>query len=293
MEFADFAAAHGLIIKSLDIGRWARVPTVDHPRSKNGAYFFDRDYGFCQNWAEMQEVAVWHDKAERTPFDQAALNARMEAARKAQAKERAAMQRQAANKASFIIDKAKQEQHAYLDSKGFKDALGLVWYPDKNTNLLVIPMRHNGALAGCQLIDRDGQKRFLKGQRTNDCEHVIGAAGFDISCEGYATGLSIWSALRALNMPCRVHVCFSAWNLQRMAKSGFVVADNDASGVGEKSAIATGLPYWIPAETGLDFNDYYVARGKFAAGMDLRKSIYVSNGARTEPYARETKAVRA
>lgn len=293
MEFAQFAAVHGLIIKSLEVGRWARVPTTDHPRSKNGAYFFDRDYGFCQNWAEMQEVAVWHDKAERTPFDQAALNARMEAARKAQAKERAAMQQQAANKAEFIIGKAKQEQHAYLDSKGFKEALGLVWYPDENTNLLVIPMRHNGALAGCQLIDRDGHKRFLKGQRTNDCENVIGTTGADIWCEGYATGLSVWSALRALSVACRVHVCFSAGNLQRMAKSGFVVADNDASATGEKAAIATGLPYWMPAETGWDFNDFYVSRGKFVAGMELRNSIFARNGARSEPSAQETRAARA
>lgn len=274
MEFADFAAAHGLIIKSLDVGRWARVPTTDHPRSKNGAYFFDRDYGFVQNWAEMQEVAVWHDKAERTPFDQAKLNARMEASRKAQATERAAMQRKAASKAEFIIGKAKQEQHAYLDSKGFKDALGLVWYPDENTNLLVIPMRHSGAVTGCQLIDRDGQKRFLTGQRTNDCEHVIGATGQDIWCEGYATGLSIWCALRALNVPCRVHICFSAGNLQRMAKSGFVIADNDASGAGEKAAIATGLPYYMPSEKGWDFNDTYMSRGKFDAGMELRNTIF-------------------
>ena len=288
MDFANFAAVHGLIIKSLEVGRWVRVPTIDHPRSKNGAYFFDGDYGHVQNWAEMTACESWRDDKPMTPRDTELLRARMDASRKAQAVERASMQRQAAQKAVAIIKQARIEQHAYLDSKGFREAVGLVWYPDEETNLLLIPMRVGDAIVGCQMIDRDGQKRFLKGQRTNDAEFTFGSVGVDIWCEGYATARSIHTAISAMKIPCRVHACFSAGNLQRMAKTGFVVADNDASLTGEKAAQATGLPYYLPTECGWDFNDYHVSVGTFAAGMELRQFLQKArNGARPEPGARK------
>jgi putative DNA primase/helicase len=77
----------------------------------------------------------------------------------------------------------------------------------------------------------------------------------------------------AMKVQCRVHACFSAGNLQRMAKRGFVVADNDESKTGEKVAQATGLPYYMPSEKGWDFNDYHQSRGTFAAGMELRNFL--------------------
>lgn len=293
MNFADFAAVHGLIIKSLEVGRWVRVPTTDHPRSRNGAYFFDGDYGHVQNWAEMSACESWRDDKPMTPRDTELLRARMEASRKSQAAERAAMQRQAAQKAQSIIKQSSMEQHAYLDSKGFSEAVGLVWYPDEDTNLLLIPMRVGDAIVGCQMIDRDGQKRFLKGQRTNDAEFTFGSVGIDVWCEGYATARSIHAALSAMKIACRVHACFSAGNMQRMAKNGLVIADNDASQTGEKAAQATGLPYWMPDTIGTDFNDLHAEIGTFAAGMKLRQFLQQSrNGARPEPGARETNPVR-
>lgn len=288
MDFVSFAAAHGLIIKSLEVGRWVRVPTVDHPRSKNGAYFFDGDYGHVQNWAEMTACESWREDKPMTPRDTELLRARMEASRKAHAAERQAMQRQAAQKAAAIVKQARIEQHAYLDSKGFREAVGLVWYPDEDTNLLVIPMRVGESVVGCQLIDREGSKKFLKGQRTSGAEYVFGSAGVDVWCEGYATARSIHSSLSALKTPCRVHACFSAGNLERMADRGFVVADNDASQTGEKAAHATGLPYWMPKATGTDFNDYHAAVGTFAAGMELRQFLQKASRERgSEPCPRE------
>lgn len=294
MTFFEFATAHGLIIKSLEVGRWVRVPTVDHPRSKNGAYFFDGDYGHVQNWAEMTACESWREDKPMTSRDTELQRARMEASRKAHAAERQAMQRQAAQKAAAIIKQARIEQHAYLDSKGFSEAVGLVWYPDEETNLLVIPMRIGEAVVGFQMIDRHGNKKFLKGQRTSGAEHVFGSAGIDIWCEGYATARSIHTALTSLKTLCRVHACFSAGNLERMANRGVVVADNDASQTGEKAAQATGLPYWMPPETGWDFNDYHLSRGLLAAGLELRRFLQTAvNGAHPKPGARETEAVRA
>lgn len=274
MNFVDFAAAHGLIVDRIEAGRWVRVPTKDHPRSKNGAYFFDGDYAHVQNWAEMSECVTWRDDRPMTLSETHAMKLRMEASRLAHAMERKHAQQQATGRAKAIIKQAKYEQHAYLDSKGFRDMPGLVWYPDSETNLLVIPMRADREIVGCQLISRDGEKKFLRGQKTNGAEFVIGTGGVDVWCEGYATALSIHAALMAMRVQCRVHACFSAGNLQRMAKRGFVVADNDpGSCAGIKAAKSTGLPYWVSDSPGEDFNDFHQSRGTFAAGMELRNFL--------------------
>src|SRR5574340_187036 len=233
MEFLQFAAIHGLEIRRLDHGKITRCPTKDHPRKDNGAYLFAGDWGWCQNWAEMTEPVYWTDDTLTKPEDLAALRARMEASRKQHAQERAREAQNAAQKAKAIIKQTRIEQHAYLDSKNFREAVGLVWYPDEDTNLLVIPMEICGDVVGCQLIDRNGTKKFLKGQRTNGATFTFGTSGIDIWCEGYATAKSIHTCLSALKVPSMVHACFSAGNMQRMAKTGVVVADNDTSLTGE------------------------------------------------------------
>lgn len=293
MRFIDFAAAHGLDIRRLEQGKIARCATVDHPSKRNGAYLFDGEWGWVQSWETMLEPEYWKDESIVEPERIAALRLRMEASRKQHAKERAKDALAAAKRAQMIVSASLPEPHAYLDSKGWRDT-GLVWYPSENVNLLVIPMRIAGALAGCQLIDRDGNKKFLKGQRTNGAEYVFGARGVDVWCEGYATARSISECLTMAGLPARVHACFSAGNMQRMAKTGFVVADNDASLTGEKSAQATGLAYWMPEQVGTDFNDLHAEIGTFAAGMKLRKFLqHARNGARPEPGAQETRAARA
>ena len=294
MNFIDFAAIHGLDIRRLDHGKISRCPTKDHARKMNGAYLFDGQFGWVQNWAEMTEPAYWTDDTITKPEDLAALRAKMEASRKQHQQERAKDALNAAKKAKAIIKQARIEQHAYLDSKSFKDDLGLVWYPDEDTNLLIIPMEIAGDVVGCQLIDRNGTKKFLKGQRTNGATFTFGTGGADIWCEGYATAKSIHACLSALKVPARVHACFSAGNLQRMAKTGVVVADHDASQTGEKAAQATGLPYYLPEIEGEDFNDEWRRLGTFAAGMKLRQWLQKArNGARPEPGAQETRAARA
>jgi putative DNA primase/helicase len=185
----------------------------------------------------------------------------------------------AAKKAQHILTQCKQEQHAYLDKKGFKELTGLVWRPEQEQNLLCIPMYLNGAVAGLQMIDRDGGKKFLSGQYTSKAEFVIGNGGAGVSefwVEGYASGLSLQACLNAIKVRSRIHITFSAQNLQRMAHSGFVIADNDASGTGEAAAIATDLPYWMPPETGTDINDYHKQHGTFKASQTLRKWLFTA-----------------
>ena len=276
MTFEQFASAHGLIVNRIESGRWMRVPTEDHPNKRNGAYFFDGDYAHVQNWATMAEVETWFMDKPMTVIDRQRQTERMEASRRKAATERAQQQRKAAEKAQGILAKCRHEKHAYLDSKGFPDAEGLVYWPEEKTNLLVIPMRVGSHLVGVQTIDVDGGKKFLFGQRCSGAEFRIGSIGLDVWVEGYATGLSTQAAIARLKMPHVIHVCFSAGNLEAMAKAagrGVVIADNDISKAGEKAAIASGLRYFLPPDSGTDFNDFYRANGSFRASQALRSLL--------------------
>lgn len=183
----------------------------------------------------------------------------------------------AAKKAGWIMHQTKQEKHAYLDSKGFRDALGAVWRPDEEQNLLCIPMRISDSLVGLQMIDRYGSKRYLSGQRTSEAEFVIsnnGRGASDWYCEGYATGLSLRDCLHALRLRYRIHITFSAGNLSKVAAkygTGFVIADRDDSATGVRAAQKTGLPYFLP-DVG-DFNDLHKQEGTFKASQALRRWI--------------------
>lgn len=272
MDFRSFAHAHGVEINRLEQGRITRCATTEHPRKRNGAYLFEGQWGWCMDWGQHPEPIYWQDDSIVSPEQIADLKARMEASRRMHAAERSREAANAARKAASIIKEAKPDLHPYIERKGFPDALGLVWEKDGD-RLLVVPMRIGSTVAGCQVIDADGNKKFMRGQRTNGAEFVIGQTGVDVWCEGYATALSIHAALMAMKVQCRVHACFSAGNLQRMAKRGVVVADNDESQTGEKAAQSTGLPYYMPPEKGWDFNDYHQSRGTFAAGMELRNFL--------------------
>lgn len=277
MRFEQFAAAHGLIVDRVIAGQWVRVPTKDHPNKRNGAYFYDGDYAHVQNWATMPEAVTWFQDKPTTPVDQAEMQRRMAASQRKHAAERKALQQRAAAKAKWIIDQCRFEQHAYLDSKGFPEQTGLVYRPEENTNILVVPMLADNQVVGCQSITVEGEKKFIFGQRCSGAEFVTGPTfGVEVWCEGYATALSIFSVARALKHPCRVHACFSASNMEAMAKregKGVVVADNDASGTGEKAAKGSGLPYFMPPVVGHDFNDFHMAVGTFKASQALRKFL--------------------
>jgi putative DNA primase/helicase len=139
---------------------------------------------------------------------------------------------------------------------------------------LVIPVRDalTGELISLQYIAADGSKLFAQGGRTANGCHIIAGTLPRIFCEGYATGATLHAATGR-----EVVVCFSAGNLQTVAKAiakpgDVVAADNDnavkpgalfskqlsAYGTGHKAAIATGLPFFMPARPGADFNDMTV-----------------------------------
>lgn len=271
MEFLNFCHALGIIIDSPPpIGMWRRYPTTDHPRKRNGAVKWMGDHGFAQNHALDTEVSVWRDA---TVTDGAKRDFQ-KFADQAEA-ERVRMQKQAANKAATILSQCNFGKHEYLKSKGFSDEEGNIYQVD-GKQILVIPMRLGQSLIGCQLIDIDGTKKFLYGQRTAGAEFCFNNRGPHILCEGYATALSIRAAMKSLKRRYTLHVCFSAGNMKKVASTlegGIIVADNDESGTGERTAKEIGWPYWISDKVGEDANDTHQRLGLFKFCQSLQKSL--------------------
>jgi len=269
-DFVTFCRGLGIVLDTLPpIGRWVRVPTKSHPHKKNGAVKFLGSHGFAQEHSTMQEVAVWRaEEGTSAPvIDMAALRA-------ATAREHLRIEQaraKAAARAAQIMGATRHDRHPYLLAKGFgEDATGLVWDRD-GERVLVVPMRVGTRLVGCQLIGPTGDKKFLSGQLTRGAVFVLGQ-GDPIYCEGYATGLSAHAAAQAARVRASVVICFSAHNMQVMATAGIVLADNDASGTGERAAQASGRPYWMSPIVGEDFNDYAKRAGPFAASQAIKRT---------------------
>jgi len=273
MDFLTCCKLHGILIDSLPrMGVWKRYPTEDHPHKRNGAVKFMGDHGFIQNHAIETEVSVWKTDSPND-FDRAKLVRDVRAAEEQTARR----QREAAGKAAWILSQCKFGKHDYLKSKGFAEEEANVW-AHEGRQTLVIPMRMNGSLLGCQLIDEYGVKKFLSGQRTAGAEFIFDNKGDHILCEGYATALSVRLALKSLKKRYTIHVCFSAGNMVKVANSltgGYIIADNDESGTGERVAKQIGWSYWMSDRVGEDANDTHQRLGLFKFSQSLTRSIRV------------------
>lgn len=203
------------------------------------------------------------------PDPRAAEDARRRAA--IQARADASRAYRAALKAEAMVRAATPATHPYLESKGFPDEIGLVL-----DDLLLVPMRNLRTLQiqSVQTITPDGDKKFLAGGRAKGAIHRVGRGGTTWYCEGLATALSVRRALQSLSRTDTVYVCFSAANLAHVATRGYVVADRDESGTGQKYAAQTGLPYWMPPEVGTDANDFHLTYGLGALARELARMIY-------------------
>lgn len=269
MDFIDFAKAHGLIVNSLKLGEWVRVPTTDHPRKRNGAYKWMGDVGFVQNHATQTDVSVWKpDSKDEIRIDHAEI-ARVQARVEAQVKAKRIL---AAQKAESIIGRCTSGPHPYLEAKGFAKEQGLTWKTDRGL-VLVVPMRVGRSITSLQFISETGEKKFLTNGQTAGATFSMGD-GPPILCEGYATALSIRAAAQSARIKRSVIACFSASNMIKVAQrypDAIVVADNDRSGTGQRAAEEIGRPFWISDVTGEDFNDAHKRAGLFAVSQSLRK----------------------
>jgi putative DNA primase/helicase len=259
MSFEQFAEQHGLIIDHLLLDRWVRCPTIDHPNKKNGSYIYDGNSGAVQNWAVHEKPISYrgkHDPEYRSKITKARVDRKQE-------------NEQAASKAGYLMKLCTRQTHPYFKSKGFPELKADVW-----NGTLMIPMRIDQKIVGIQMIRQDGGKNFMKGQVTKGAEFVMDGKGVDILCEGFATGLSIRRALKAVKTRYTIHVCFSAANLKVMAikyPDCFIVADHDAVGI--RIAKETERPFWVSPNLGEDFNDYELRVGSAVSGKDLVQFI--------------------
>lgn len=189
----------------------------------------------------------------------------------------------AAERARWLWEncKAPSADHPYLILKGI-DPTGLNLRQHPSNGALVVPMYNpTGTLVNLQFISSDGEKRFLKGARKQDCYTLVGTDNGQgrVFCEGYATGYTAHQATGK-----QAIVAFDAGNLApvtaSMARDGDVVAaDNDNAvkpdhrfskrlasyGTGHKAAMATGLPFYLSPTPGTDFNDL---------GTDAARAIF-------------------
>ena len=272
MRFEDFARVHGLIINNVVAHRQMRTPTEDKPRSKNGSYKYLGNVGFVMNWATMSEPAVWFSDDKTAHVQTSNINSLFNSL---SVLDKQVASEKASKKAGWIMHQTKKGWHRYLSDKGFPLEEMDIWNTNGNS-LLVIPMRIDKRLVGCQLINDKGDKKFLYGQTTKVAVFTFNAKGFPIFCEGFATGLSIREVLKASNIKYCIYVCFSAANMELVSRSfgdGLIIADNDTSKVGETSARKTGKPYWLSDAVGEDFNDYHKRVGTKTASFALKEKL--------------------
>lgn len=275
MNLLDYCRACGIVIETLPpIGVWKRYPTTDKPAKKNGAVKYLGTFAHVQNLATMPECSTWKpDDNDTGPVIDHAEVARI-IEKQRQEREHAAQK--AAKLAAYILHNSRLETHPYLESKGFPLEQGNVWTRERDgerLKLLVIPMRVDGHLVGCQMIAPDGSKKFLTGQRTDGAVFVMDNRGRPIVCEGLATALSIRASLQAIRVRYKLICCFSANNMARVVATlpdAFMVADNDISGTGQRIATESGRPFFLPPVAGNDFNDWARNVGVFKASQALR-----------------------
>ena len=261
-DFREVAESVGLRPRSiLEDDRIHRCPTELHPKTRNGAYRTDGYRGWVKNW-ETGETAVWREAREahrsgpRVPLPSLAKRRAEEAAAAAFA----------AKIARHKVSKATLQTHPYLAKKGFPKVRGLVF-----EGLLLVPARIDGQIVSLQEITADGMKMTLKDSKIGGASYSIGTGRDEILCEGYSTGLSIWTAASGLHLPVRVTCCFAAANVAAVAekrREAVVMADNDKPlpqfgmlGAGEFYARRTGLPWTMPPEAKTDANDLHLAGG--------------------------------
>lgn len=267
----------GLLVDSVEFDAGLRrVPTLDKPRSKNGAYIAHSDAPtsiWWHNWA-TGESSTWTAKGQSrlTASEKATLARRIEQARKIAEDEQGKRYAEAAKKAHDIYNAAADcHEHAYLVAKGIKAATGIKKYRDA----LAVPIyAEHGTLTSLQFIGADGSKRFLSGGRKYGCYFHIGGKEPGnplIICEGLATGLSLYESI---SWP--VLVAFDAGNLlpvSKFARSRYkdreiiLAADNDTKTPGNpgvtkatEAAQAIGGSLAVPDQEG-DFNDLHQSKG--------------------------------
>lgn len=244
-DFLAFMASNGVepiepIAQRLAGGNLIRFRCEgDGKGRKNGwaiLYLDERPAGAFGNYRLNTGTLKWKSSDDRpalTAAERAALQREWREAREKREAERRDNERQAALDAADLWQRAApaSPDHGYVARKRLNPA------PLRQVgSALLIPMFDaDGLLWNLQRISPTGEKRFLRGGRTDDLFCIIGS--FDDACEvaigeGYAT---MDAAAQVMGIPCLA--AFSAKNLPRVARLWsearpdlhfIIVADDDA-----------------------------------------------------------------
>jgi len=258
-------------------------------------------------WFLAQQNGWQRPQGNQVREDPAALRRAREARRQQEQVERRKL-REEANAAAARVLKlmptCEMKPHPYLEAKGFPEHPGMV---DPNGRLVLPIYNAQGKVRSAQYITADGAKKFeWLGQVGGNFHRIGSTTSREVwACEGFATGMSVLTALRKRSIRVLVYVTFASQNLKRvgkeLAKSGradriFTVADHDywhcrnkhrwdgadyericpqcgavgTMAAGMAAALEVGVPWWQPPAPGTDANDFHQAHGLDALANALR-----------------------
>ena len=284
-DFESFLLDHGMtpdpkrgLVIGGDIGR--AYMQIDGKQKLVGWYqcWLDQEvpFGRCgdRTVSNDEPIAKWRSendgKHQMTDAQRAEMSRLSEQARK----DREKRQKKAAETAKKLWDTYEQasESNAYLVRKGV-ESHGL--RETKDGRLVLPVLDADLKIVGLQLIDGDGDKKFLSGTKKKGSFFVIDPDNMRTThtinyVEGYATGASYFADL---GQP--VVVCFDAFNLSPVAETisryfpkarHVFIADFDDSKTGEREAIKAAklvkskgsqAEVFMPQSKG-DYNDHAV-----------------------------------
>jgi len=165
--------------------------------------------------------------------------------------------------------------HPYLQRKGVKAHILRI----TGDGRLIAPMYDaDGNISSLQYISSDGAKSFHPGGAVRGCYAVLGEPAQDIYiAEGFATGATIYEAIHK-----PVIITYSAGNIPPVTEtirakfptaSITIVADNDASGVGQNYAEQAAAKYGarvVVSPVTSDVNDFVQGGGDLASLLETK-----------------------
>lgn len=186
----------------------------DKPGSRNGWYALHTDpipHGAVGSW-RTGETHTWRDAEARKINwqERRELQHRM---RQVQDERNSAQKRvweetRAKAQKMWLIARPADPDHPYLQKKQVKS-----WGLRQLRGQLLIPARRNGVIHTLQMIDVDGNKRFLTGGRVGGSYYAVGKPdGVICVAEGYATAATVYEATGHATA-----VAFTAGNLKEVA----------------------------------------------------------------------------
>ena len=255
---------------TLDVIHDGQIHRFTHPDDKPGShncwYVSHRTAGAYGSW-KLGNSETWSSKKDVTFEESQKLRQQIRVAEGHRRADLEILRNDAADEARRLWDSGSEEIcHPYPDAKLIQP-----YGARQLNNMLLVPMRFNGAIVNIQRIFPNGKKLFLKSARVIGCYHLIGEPQERIRvAEGFATACSIHERKGytvAAAFTCNNLKSVSLALKERYGSDIVVCADNDTrtpgnpglSAAKEAAALVGGTyiyPMFDSGQEGTDFNDY-------------------------------------